>query len=93
MARKALYKLCPHCDTRKPRHEFHMDRQRKDGLTWICKECRSLYEMRRRRERNALPVDLIHARCGGLLVYAVAGEPAMEGYARCEECRRVGVPV
>ncbi len=93
VARSAYYKFCPHCDTRKPRYDFHLDRNKSDGLSWICKDCRSRYDKERRGERQMLPLDETHANCGGLLVYALAAEPATEGYTRCEKCRLVGVPI
>lgn len=36
-------KTCPRCDEEKDTSEFNKDMKRKDGLQWICRECRKFY--------------------------------------------------
>lgn len=34
------YKVCPKCRIRKPRSKYHRDASKKDGLSYLCAQCK-----------------------------------------------------
>ncbi|NYH13558.1 hypothetical protein [Paraburkholderia bryophila] len=36
-----MFKTCPHCQIIKTADQFHRDRQKSDGLSTYCRECRN----------------------------------------------------
>jgi hypothetical protein len=49
-------KVCKKCGVEKPRSEFHMCSDKKDGLAWQCKSCKSIQSSKYRIDYSTIVI-------------------------------------
>lgn len=81
-------KVCSRCDTKKPRSEFHKNRNRADGLNGFCKICIKVYF----DARSFDPAEISEITCAKCCVSKPVTEfnlrrASANGYAhKCKDC-------